>query len=74
MQLRDSLHYQSFLVRCWLISPAVGEEAAVWRFAVRGVSAESSEHSFASFAEMGEFIATAIHTGSTTVDGAKSNE
>ena len=51
-QNSQTLSYQSFLLRCWLARPAVGDEPAQWRFSLRQVAAEPQEYAFGTLAEL----------------------
>lgn len=44
--------YQSFLLRCWLVRPATGDEPAHWRFSLRPVAAEPQEYAFGTLDEL----------------------
>jgi hypothetical protein len=49
--------YQSFLLRCWLSAPPTSGNSAVWRFALREVSADYPEHGFSDLEKLREFVA-----------------
>ncbi len=44
--------YQSFLVRCWLVSPATADEPPAWRFELREVSADPKKHRFSDLEQL----------------------
>ena len=48
--------YHSFLVRCWLIPPAMTDEPPVWRFELREVTVESLKHGFSDLEQLNTFI------------------
>lgn len=53
--------YRSFLLRCWLMRPASGEQAARWRFVLREVTVEQPEEQrFGSLEEVLEFLQGAL--------------
>jgi hypothetical protein len=52
--------YQSFLIRCWLIPPAMANEPPAWRFELREVTAESPVQRFGSLAQLHEFLAVRL--------------
>ena len=55
--------YQSYLLRCWLISPANEAEPARWRFALRDVAAEPTELVFVSAADLVDFLEAGASAG-----------
>ena len=52
--------YQSFLVRCWFIPPAAGDEPPTWRFELRDVSAESAKHRFSDLEQLKAFMSAKL--------------
>lgn len=48
--------YQSFLLRCWCVSPAAGGDPARWRFVLRDVAAEPRERSFGTLQELNAYL------------------
>lgn len=48
--------YQSYLLRCWLLSPADDGVPARWRFLLREVAAEPTELIFRSAAELTDYL------------------
>lgn len=52
--------YQSFLVRCWLISPATAGEPPAWRFELREVSAEQQQHRFSNLEQLKDFMSAKL--------------
>lgn len=52
--------YQSFLVRCWLVSPATADGPPIWRFELRDVSAEPQKHRFSDLEQLKAFLSTKL--------------
>ncbi len=70
--------YQSFLVRCWLVSPATADGPPIWRFELREVLAEQREHRFSDLEQLKNFVAAELAAlaasnaqGTDTKDGQK---
>jgi hypothetical protein len=52
--------YQSFLLRCWQAPATVEGDPSVWRFVVRDISAEPTEHAFSSLEQLMAFVAAEL--------------
>ena len=64
-QNETSTPYESYLLRCWQVSPATSAEPAQWRFTLRDVSAEPKEQAFASLAELMSHLAKELGSEDT---------
>jgi hypothetical protein len=65
----EPVTYQSYLLRCWLVSAAAGERPARWRFVLRDVAAEPVERDFATLAELFAFLSDKTGENSGTDAG-----
>ena len=54
--------YQSYLLRCWQISPATDERPARWRFVLRSVTEEPREQDFATLDDLFAFLSAQTET------------
>ncbi len=48
--------YHSFLVRCWLVLPAMDGERPLWRFELCEVVGEAEKHAFSDLEKLQEFV------------------
>ena len=60
MPIQTDQVYQSFLLRCWLVSPETAEALPVWRFELQEVSDELRRHRFSDFEQLQAFVAAEL--------------
>lgn len=52
--------YQSYLIRCWLVSSSTESEYPIWRFELREVSAEPQKHRFSDLEQLKTFLSATL--------------
>ena len=72
MPQSTSQRYQSYLIRCWKLRSATETDADIWRFALRGVSAEQQEKHFSSLEELLNYVSAELQNDDSTLSATNS--